>query len=403
MNMDLEERVRNALHEAGRAGPPDPAVLAGARHRARRRRRQRATVTGAVAATFLVVLAATASWPREDVRSVSADPAQPVPTSAQPTPITPPTDSSALSPLPVGSNDTHTTDTANTANTADTASTTDEAMAPVGPGNLIAVRADRMVVEIDPTTGAERARTMLSFTPANAELALGSDRSTIYATRRSTADDEQIDVVQVSPDGTETTMVDDVTAFALSPDGRRLAAAYAPIAASDGSTLPARIVERSLTNGAIDRDLSGSVRVWDHPGYERERIDALAYAPDGEHLAYVAHFETGNVRAFPLDGTPSPSPLSVQTGTANSFSDVGWNSDATLTVVNRCCGVESTRPPELVFMRVDGTVLSARPLDAEGASIAVGPQGWTAIISRSLTLQSSEETRELGPYLAAAF
>ncbi|MEZ5233288.1 MAG: hypothetical protein R2749_11340 [Acidimicrobiales bacterium] len=145
-----------------------------------------------------------------------------------------------------------------------------------------------MVVEIDPTTGAERARTMLSFTPADAELALGSDRSTIYATRRSTADDEQLDVVQVSPDGTETTMVDDVTAFALSPDGRRLAAAYAPIAASDGSTLPARIVERSLTNGAIDRDLSGSVRVWDHPGYERERIDALRTHPTASTWPTVA-------------------------------------------------------------------------------------------------------------------
>lgn len=409
MSTNLEDRVRNALHDAGRtagAGPagPDAAMIADAYADAYGRRRRRSAIGGVVAASLLVGVAAAFVWPRDAARPISVDPAQFPQASAPPTTATP---ASTVSPAQPGA----TVETGapevsvdTTAPVAPVAAVATGLAAPIAVGNLLAVRADGTLVEVSPQAQTETVRGMLSFAPASPEMALGPDRQTVYALRGARTGADRFDVVQLRADGTETVLVDDVTAFALSPDGRHLAAGYAPRQTGNGTARPSHIIERTLTDeGAIDRNLTGTVRIWDHPGYRQERVTSLAYSPDGQKLAYVALFETGAIRTFAVDGTPPADALTVQTGTANSFTDIGWDSDATLTAVNRCCGVESTQTPELVMMRPDGQVVAKRSQPATDISLATGGRGWTAIIGPTLVLQSSEETRSFGAYVAATF
>jgi hypothetical protein len=270
------------------------------------------------------------------------------------------------------------------------------APSPIGELNLLGARADGTLVEIDVLHETETDWRSLSFEPGAGRLAQAPDRVTVYAGRARDGSDHDMDVVRLDATGVETVVAEDVTAFALRPDGRALVVAHPfPTAPNGVATSPSRIVERNLA--------TGTERTWEHPGYAQERATELAYSPNGANLAYVAQFETGSVRWFALDSAPPAQPLAIRTGTATSITDVGWSSNTTLAVVDRCCGPDSTEPPAVLMVGLDGGVFVRWPQEADAITIAAGDRGWTAIVGPSLTVRSSEETQTFGAYAAVAF
>ncbi|MFN0089269.1 MAG: hypothetical protein ACKVWR_03215, partial [Acidimicrobiales bacterium] len=309
----LEDRIRAALADAGRRSDPPPALLTRSVELAHQRRRRRSAIGGAAAGSVVVAVAALLAWPRDHGRSIHAFPTDVVP-------VTQPAITVASAP----------------ATSDPDAPNAPTAPSPVGAANALAARHDGELIEIDPAANTETRWGTLSFRPDTPELALGADRRTVYVGRLAGAETGVMNVVRVTPDSVETVIAEGATAFALSPDGGRIALALPLTAGPDGRAVaPAAIVERNLA--------TGGERTWEHRGYAQERIPALAYSPDGAKLAYVASFESGNVRFFALDDEPPAQPLTLQTGEASDVHDVGWAADNALMIVNRCCGVESTR------------------------------------------------------------
>lgn len=386
MNHDVEDRPTTRpepSHDSGRYGQ-SPAASPGANDAdaSRQSRRRDALIAGGSIVCLGAILAV-AVWhrgsPTSRVSTVGAGTAgqaaptvlESAPPTNEPAPTTPPAPLPAPKPAErVG------------------------LMAPLGVGSLLAVRANGALVEIDEATHGETVRGSLPFRPDTSYLALGADRQTVFV-GRSGADERRIDVVRVSPGGTQTTLATDATAFALSPDGRRLAVAYP--GAQDGrgkSAAVATIVETELGAGAE--------RAWSHPGFALENITRLAYAPDGRQLAYVAVFENPNVRVFALSDEPSEEPLPVPGFPSRSVGAVAWSADDRLVISSDCCYPES-EPSSVITIDLSGQALSQLDLDISRPSLAVSAGGWTAIVGPTLALVAGSDRYDFGPYLAATF
>ncbi len=402
----LEDRIRNALHDAGRPAPMPDGLPAAALARARRQRQQRAMLAGTIACTAVAGLIVAAAWAgltrdADDVaplETISTPPpdvggpgarSTPTPPSTTPSTTPPPSTAPSASVTVAGESAAGTVSAASPSAAADTPT-------PIGERNLLGARADGTLVEIDVLAGTETDWRSLSFEPVADRLALAPDRLTVYAGRARDGSEHEMDVVRLDPDGSETVVVEAVTAFALRPDGQALVVAHPfPTTPVGLATAPSRIVERNLG--------TGTERAWDHAGYEQERVTELAYSPDSTRLAYVSQFESGFVRWFRLDSTPPAQPLSIRTGTRSEITDVAWNGNTTLAVVDRCCGPDNFEPPAVLMLSLDGGVFVRWPQDADDISIAAGHSGWTAIVGPTLVVRSSEESDSFGSYAAVAF
>jgi WD40-like Beta Propeller Repeat len=267
------------------------------------------------------------------------------------------------------------------------------------------------VVQIDALTGATTPIGKLSFVPT--DLVLAADQKTIYAGRPGAVAGDSlptVDVVRWRPGGQEADVATDVTAFALSPDGTRLAMARPRqiVDVAGGTSPPPMIVERDL--------VSGSERSWAHGGYELDSITQLNYSPDGSQLAYSASFESASVYTFAVDSAVPPGRL-IEVGAgskevlSDSFDGVDWLDNNTLVVVGNCCYAEGSHPSELLTIRTTGELLKRQELD-HSVAVDVDPATGRWVVQRQVSDASNTTfisvrepdgtVRDFASYLTAA-
>jgi hypothetical protein len=255
-----------------------------------------------------------------------------------------------------------------------------------------ALLSDGTLVMIDPVSGA----TLVTIHPASGvqtparSLNYNPSRMVIDRTNGSTLlgrpvnlpnGYQTIDVVRVLPDGSEESVVGEVTAFALDPTGTRLA--YARQGTFDGTNnagTASSITERSL--------VTGEERSWVHPGYGLQAVIDLNFSPDGSRLVYSASFETAEV--FVLDTRTDDSNAVLITpnfgaegSTVDSLNSVDWVDDNTVAVVGRCCYAEGEPAAEVFTMRLNGDVVERVVLEGAVAVDVDRSGGWWAITRAS--------------------
>lgn len=394
-----QEHLRRVLRDAGKGAPAQADALAAALRQGRvLRRRRRHVVQGCVAAVVAIVavggalrlgrdddkvrlVPATAPSLPTDVTSASTVASASSLPAVGPSPVSSP----AVESLPVET------------------LPTSPAAAPV-----VAADKDGNVVQIDALTGATTPIGKLSFVPT--DLVLASDQKTIYAGRPGAVAGDSlptVDVVRWRPGGQEADVATGVTAFALSPDGTRLAMAMPRGVIVDSSDVsPPTIVERDLA--------SGSERSWVHAGYQLDLISQLNYSPDASHLAYSAVWETSEVYAFAVDSAGPPvSGIAIGSKEvlSDSFDGVDWLDNNTLVVVGNCCYAEGSHPSELLTIRTTGELLKRQELD-HSVAVDVDPATGRWVVqrqvsdTRSTTFVSLREAdgtvRDFASYLTAA-
>lgn len=275
-----------------------------------------------------------------------------------------------------GDDDSATSDTTTTTTTTeadattttggDTTTTTTEPDR-AAPDTIAAVLGDGSLAVVDAETGEVRERLLDGIDvsdPAKNGIAVAPDGEEIFVVRPAADTAVEHDIVRVPVDGSDSEVVVQGRAPAVSPDGATLAYVAVDPDASPGQPDPV-IVLRDLQTGD-----QHELRRMGEPGFPF--IADLAWTADGEHVSFVAgEIQTGlyivRTDADSLDDAD-------RLGPDNRGEDTSWTAvtpfdDERLAVVETCCGVPDEERWHVIAVHlpsgsVEGTLLPDERVEA---------------------------------------
>jgi hypothetical protein len=357
-NVGLSSDAASSMASGSSAFSPD--VVNGVLRDGRARRQRRSVAAGGVL-TGVVALSAVVGLSRLSGNEGRSN--EVVPAVSTPSTSATPTSSPATAAAPTS------------------VSPTTLAVSPVASGvSALALLNDTTLVTIDPVSGVQTPAGSLNYLPSRMVVDR-STGSTLFGQWVNLSDGYQtIDVVRGLPDGTQESVVGEVTAFALDSTGTRLIYARRGISNGPDGGDGASVTERDL--------VTGKERSWTHPGYALQTINDLNVSPDGSRVAYSASFESAEV--FVLDTridaanavliTPN---FGAEGSTLDSFNSVDWVDDTTLAVVGRCCYAEGEPAADVFTMRLNGDVVERVVIEDAVAVDVDRSGGWWAITRAS--------------------